>query len=283
MIFKFFKLLAFSVTLPILFGLFIKYEGKGRRHLQRQHPVLSTSHFLITKGGALPDQNYSQASLQTAVDKIPGIAFYLPIYITKDNHFLVSTEELAKFNTKKEHSVFYNQELQNWQDQQTKHKLLTLEKALQSFPTTKIIIDIKDNVASVNQSLIPIIEKHQASKRCIFYSRYGNIIRNLKELKPHWLLSVPGSDLPKVYLMSQLFLQEAAPIYFPITFFKTENSFSYFNQRIANEILRRKQHFLFEGSLDKIPNRKKLSPAFLAFMSNNFSTLLKLSDAHFNN
>lgn len=280
---KFFKLLVISIILPVFIGLAMKWEAKGRRHLKRQHELLSQGPYLITQGGKIAN-SYSKDSLLSAKDKFPRLAYYLPIYLTKDLKFMIAPTEVAQPDRQKEHSLLYTKDLEQWQSQAPFNKYFSLSEFLQNFPTAVVLIDIRDNIEHLNQKLIAVIEQAKAQERAMFYSKYGNIVRNMEDLKPHWLHMVPGSDIPKVYLMSQVFLQELAPINFPISYFPhNKNSYPLLNLKILKEIKRRSKHFILDIDQYHEFTDLHLDTALLGIISEDFDKLRTLSDAHFNN
>ncbi len=193
------RLLFISVGTLFVFVMLLlmtRFWGLSQGYKAFVHPFLEP---------AKPWQAVRVFDLKTAEDlvlKKKDVIFWLDLAKTQDHQFLVVnpdrrmdlTPELMKEAYHGNKTYFYDlQVLRKVYDQE-----LLLNDFLEKFPTTRMILNVRDNAMAVHTSLADLINAEKASSRVLIQSDIELVLKTIKELQPLWLYGTSRSDIMRL-------------------------------------------------------------------------------------
>lgn len=193
------RLLFISLGTVFVFGMLLlmtRFWGLSQGYQAFAHPFLEPA-----KPWAAV-RVFDLKTAETMVQKKKDVIFWLDLVKTQDHQFLVVnpdrridlTPELMKEAYHGNKTYFYDlQVLRKVYDQE-----LSLNEFLEKFPTTRMILNIRDNAMAVHTTLADLINKENASPRVLIQSDIELVLKTIKELQPLWLYGTSRSDIMRL-------------------------------------------------------------------------------------
>lgn len=197
----------------------------------------------------LDAQNYSSELKKIREMCSSEICFLnLPTYFSSDEKLFVYQEESNQFQHLGKDAIKSSEELKN-----SVPKVLSLQEFLAKFPKARGLLQVNADRPNINIKLIPILAKDKHYSSYVICSEFGNLLRNLREQKPHWSTCASMDELTKAHMMSSIYLESLAPM--PSEYYyvpeKTVNKLS---EKFYEEIKRRNLFFIAPASSPVKPN-----------------------------
>ena len=124
---------------------------------------------------------------------------------------------------------------------------LELTQVLRDLPNHRFLVRNNLNIIDSNSLMMKAVTTAEAKNRVLIYSKYGNVIRNLKDESPDLLLAAPESDFVKLHILNMLKLQEFMPLEFDAYIFSPYSvKKPYLTQVMIDELLRRKKLLIID-------------------------------------
>ena len=245
------RLLFISLGTLFVFGILLlmtRFWGLSQGYQAFAHPFLEP---------AKPWQAVRVFDLKTAetlVQKKKDVIFWLDLAKTQDHQFLVInpdrridlTPELMKDAYHGNKTYFYDlQVLRKVYD-----KELLLNEFFEKFPTTRMILNVRDNAMVVHTTLADLINEENASSRVLIQSDIELVLKTIKELQPLWLYGTSRSDIMRLLNFESIGLLPTCSFVGDVFIapFKIHRRAA-FNAGLLDEV-RRRQKTIFLGPLE---------------------------------
>ena len=245
------KLLLISVGTLIIFGMLLlmtRFWGLSQGYQAFAHPFLEP---------AKPWQVvrvFDLIEAEVLVKKKKDVIFWLDLAKTQDDKFLVIdsarpidlSPELMKTTYHGDKTYFYDLSVLRI----AYDKEFLLENFLERFPTTRMILNVRDNAVAIHTSLANLINLHKASSRVLFQSDTEIVLKTIKGLQPLWLFGTSRSDIMRLLNFNSIGLIPTCPFVGDvfITPLKIRHR-SVINIDVLAEVIRRKKT-VFLGPLE---------------------------------
>lgn len=251
---------------PIFVGLMahtgLRIYGYTHNYSERRSPILAEVENHIYSP-TLSIENYQEnlKSIKEACKE--ECLLSLDTYLTKDNQLVLLSDTKNQYQHLKSKDIKSFEEIETL----TKNNVLTLEKFLTDFPQAKGVIHFEANTPGIVKALTPVFSKNKRHKSFVLCSRYGNIVRTIRDSKQHWKTCASQDEETKAHILSSIFLESIAG--FPTEyFFFTDIDLSRYSLRLFDEVKRRTYFSIIPFELkNKVPAR--------AYLHSNLSSYLQ--------
>ena len=276
------RLLFISVGTLFVFGVLLlmtRFWGLSQGYQAFAHPFLEPAKPWYAV------QVFDLKEAASLVQKKNDVIFWLDLAKTQDNQFLVInphrrvdlTPELMKDAYHGEKTYFYDlRVLRIAYDQES-----LLQDFLEKFPTTRMILNVRDNAMAVHTSIVDLINLQKASSRVLIQSDTELVLKTVKDLQPLWLYGTSRSDTMKLLSFESIGLLPTCSFMGDVFIapFKIHGRPA-FNAAVLEEV-RRRQKTIFLGPLEneaEVLAAHGLKPD--AFIYANSELFLKDLDQH---
>jgi glycerophosphoryl diester phosphodiesterase len=90
-------------------------------------------------------------------------------------------------------------------------KIPTLETLLTRYPTRRFVLNFRDYKPGLDQKIIEIIEKANASERALIQSEQNGLLKDLHEQRPNWLYGTSQAQITQLTMLLPFGLEAMAP------------------------------------------------------------------------
>ncbi|MEC9283543.1 MAG: hypothetical protein VX642_12570 [Bdellovibrionota bacterium] len=131
----------------------------------------------------------------------------LPTYFTSDEQLFVYQENINQYQH------LGNEEIKSSDELKTAvPEVLGLRDFIVKYPNAKGLLQVNADRPNINIKLIPILAENNYYSSFVICSEFGNLLRNLREQKPHWSTCASMDELTKAHMMSSIYLESLAPM-----------------------------------------------------------------------
>ena len=203
----FLKIFGVSITvlgLAALVWLGLRLYGQAKTPTLAKKSVFFTRQFDIIahRGGSLEVPENTILAFEHALTLDPQIVFEMDVRLTADDQLVVIHDDTLErtsngFGTVREKTLSDLLLLDagySFTDEKGEHpyrgkgvKIPTLEEVLIKFPTTRIVLDLKDNLIKAGDKVADLLEKRGVQNRVVIASEHGSILHNMHKFFPDWL------------------------------------------------------------------------------------------------
>lgn len=91
-------------------------------------------------------------------------------------------------------------------------EILSLQNFLRDYPRARGVLHINANRPGVLDEFLPHLEQGDRYKAWVLCSQFGNILRSLRERKPHWNTCASRDEVVRANMMSSIYLESISPL-----------------------------------------------------------------------
>ena len=172
----------------------------------------------------------------------------LPTYFSSDEKLFVFLEKSNQYQHLGKEDIKSSNELQT-----ANPAVLSLKDFLIKFPNARGLLQVNADRPNINTKLIPILAENKHYSSYVICSEFGNLLRNLREQKPHWSTCASMDELTKAHMMSSIYLESLAPM--PSEYyFVPQKTVHKLSEKFYEEIKRRNLFFIAPADSPVEPN-----------------------------
>ena len=199
--------LIFAILISsLMFHFGFRMYGFSVHYAEKRSEVFSSSTEII-------HLSFQKEEYKNKLDRLSQLCLEKDCYVDLSTYFSKDEKLFIYEDGSNRYQHLGNQEIKTSDEiKKDVADLLSLEDLLNKFPNVRGVLHVNANRPGIIKSLIPILAKNKSYQRFVICSEFGNIVRSVRDEKPHWNTCASMDELTKAHMMSSIYLESVSPL-----------------------------------------------------------------------